>query len=230
MRTAQGRGFTLIEMLVVMAIIGILAGMLFPTFARARDAARKISCLSRVKQLTTAVLMYSADNDDRFPPSAYMPPSGSHIPVPPDSPIWPAYIAEYVGNHDVFICPDCGDESYYADTWEERGVLSIGLNQNLEDRHVNVPYCPSYFNEPVRTIMLADSTPPSEDVPFEKARGFQVQPDREPNTQAAVGCRHFRGTNIGFVDGHAGWFISERIWQLHNPAELLWTPWQQTEG
>ena len=44
-------GFTLIELLVVIAIIGILAGMLFPVFARAREAARKIQCLSNVKNL-----------------------------------------------------------------------------------------------------------------------------------------------------------------------------------
>ena len=53
-------GFTLIELLVVIAIIAILAAILFPVFARARENARQTSCLSNVKQINTAVLMYRA--------------------------------------------------------------------------------------------------------------------------------------------------------------------------
>jgi prepilin-type N-terminal cleavage/methylation domain-containing protein/prepilin-type processing-associated H-X9-DG protein len=61
------RGFTLIELLVVIAIIGILAGLLFPVFARAREAARKIQCLSNVKNIAIAFNMYLVDYD-AFPP------------------------------------------------------------------------------------------------------------------------------------------------------------------
>ncbi len=61
------QGFTLIELLVVIAIIAILAAILFPVFAKAREQARKISCLSNMKQLGTAVLMYVQDNDEQFP-------------------------------------------------------------------------------------------------------------------------------------------------------------------
>jgi prepilin-type N-terminal cleavage/methylation domain-containing protein/prepilin-type processing-associated H-X9-DG protein len=61
------RGFTLIELLVVIAIIGILAAMLFPVFARARESARKIQCLSNVKNIAMAAQMYFTDYD-RFPP------------------------------------------------------------------------------------------------------------------------------------------------------------------
>jgi len=60
-------GFTLIELLVVIAIIAILAAILFPVFARAREAARKSSCLSNVKQLSLATLMYAQDYDETFP-------------------------------------------------------------------------------------------------------------------------------------------------------------------
>src|SRR5512137_1809787 len=56
-------GFTLIELLVVIAIIGILAAMLFPVFARARESARKIQCLSSVKNIAIAVQMYFSDYD-----------------------------------------------------------------------------------------------------------------------------------------------------------------------
>jgi prepilin-type N-terminal cleavage/methylation domain-containing protein/prepilin-type processing-associated H-X9-DG protein len=56
-------GFTLIELLVVIAIIGILAAMLFPVFARAREAARKTQCLANVKNLAVAVNIYLTDYD-----------------------------------------------------------------------------------------------------------------------------------------------------------------------
>jgi len=58
------RGFTLIELLVVIAIIAILAAILFPVFARAREKARQTSCLSNVKQIVLAALMYCQDYDE----------------------------------------------------------------------------------------------------------------------------------------------------------------------
>src|SRR6185437_16133977 len=60
------RGFTLIELLVVIAIIAILAAILFPVFAQAREKARAISCMSNMKQLGTAELMYMQDNDGQI--------------------------------------------------------------------------------------------------------------------------------------------------------------------
>jgi prepilin-type N-terminal cleavage/methylation domain-containing protein/prepilin-type processing-associated H-X9-DG protein len=61
------QAFTLIELLVVIAIIGILAAMLFPVFAQAREQARKITCVSNIKQLGTAMLMYAQDYDEALP-------------------------------------------------------------------------------------------------------------------------------------------------------------------
>lgn len=61
------RAFTLIELLVVIAIIAILAAILFPVFAQAKASAKKITSLSNVKQLGTAIHMYLADSDDVYP-------------------------------------------------------------------------------------------------------------------------------------------------------------------
>jgi len=63
------RGFTLIELLVVIAIIAILAALLFPVFARAKNAAKDAVTISNLKQLGAAMALYTADCDDVLPQS-----------------------------------------------------------------------------------------------------------------------------------------------------------------
>jgi prepilin-type N-terminal cleavage/methylation domain-containing protein/prepilin-type processing-associated H-X9-DG protein len=65
----RSKGFTLIELLVVVAIIAILAAILFPVFAKARDAANRTTCQQNLKQLGAAFSMYMGDYDDVFPRS-----------------------------------------------------------------------------------------------------------------------------------------------------------------
>jgi prepilin-type N-terminal cleavage/methylation domain-containing protein/prepilin-type processing-associated H-X9-DG protein len=61
------RGFTLIELLVVIAIIAILAGMLMPAISKAREKARQIDCVSHLKQMGTALVMYNGDWEGWYP-------------------------------------------------------------------------------------------------------------------------------------------------------------------
>lgn len=65
------RAFTLIELLVVIAIVATLAAILFPVFARAKEAAKKTQCLSNLKQIDLAWLMYAGDADEGCTPSYY---------------------------------------------------------------------------------------------------------------------------------------------------------------
>ena len=215
-------GFTLIELLVVIAIIAILAAMLFPVFARARAKARQASCLSNVRQLSLATEMYTQDYDEMLVPSAHRAPAGGGSP-PSSAPIWPAYVRPYVRNEQLFVCPDARSQGWYVEVWGERGRLPYGLNRDTEDRANGLPLPVPAFEEPSRTIWIADSTPGNTGNP-DKMRGFQVTGDREPNTQAAIGKRHNEGTTVGLMDGHAKWYKSSTIWQLSNSAGLRWRP------
>ena len=67
----QSHAFTLIELLVVIAIIAILAAILFPVFAQAKEAAKKTSSVSNLKQVGTGLLLYTGDADDVFSQSEW---------------------------------------------------------------------------------------------------------------------------------------------------------------
>ncbi|EDM29224.1 hypothetical protein LNTAR_22579 [Lentisphaera araneosa HTCC2155] len=67
MISSKQKRFTLIEVLVVVAIIGILASLLLPALKSARDSARQAACKSNQKQIGVAFTMYFGDNDDRVP-------------------------------------------------------------------------------------------------------------------------------------------------------------------
>jgi len=95
---SQRQGFTLIELLVVIAIIAILAAILFPVFAQAKEAAKKTTCLSNVKESLLAEIMYTNDYDDMVSPAYSY----------PGCQAWMDFTYPYIKSNGLFSCPDEG--------------------------------------------------------------------------------------------------------------------------
>ena len=114
----RSRAFTLIELLVVIAIIAILAAILFPVFAQAKEAAKKTSGLSNVKQLNLACVMYSADFDDVFP-LASRTDAGTNANF-----LWMFMIEPYTKNLEIFRNPQgepnpsAQSDPFYGSFWK----------------------------------------------------------------------------------------------------------------
>jgi prepilin-type N-terminal cleavage/methylation domain-containing protein/prepilin-type processing-associated H-X9-DG protein len=119
------RGFTLIELLVVIAIIAILAAILFPVFARAREAAKATGCLNNTKQDLVAFQLYSNDYNNNtvltyFPGTnavnvapGCMRPSKPGYPDQPctnQTPGWAWLLEPYRKSYEVLRCPSAGDD------------------------------------------------------------------------------------------------------------------------
>ena len=104
-------GFTVIELLVVIAVIAVLAALLFPVFQKAREKGRQAACLSNEKQLGTALLMYTEDNNE-------------YAPLGPES--WASSVYPDLKAPDVYHCPSDSTDArppYYP--------VSYGINSNL---------------------------------------------------------------------------------------------------
>jgi prepilin-type N-terminal cleavage/methylation domain-containing protein/prepilin-type processing-associated H-X9-DG protein len=102
MYPARKAAFTLIELLVVIAVIAILAAILFPVFAQARERARMTACVSNMRQIGTALMMYAQDYDETFPYAFFRGNKGTAL---DPSYVWKNAIRSYLKNLDVLTCP-----------------------------------------------------------------------------------------------------------------------------
>jgi prepilin-type N-terminal cleavage/methylation domain-containing protein/prepilin-type processing-associated H-X9-DG protein len=88
----ERRAFTLIELLVVIAIIAILAGMLLPALARAKEKGSSIKCVSNLRQMGLALVLYTHDYNNGFPART-------------DNNRWPTQLLKYYQNLQLLQCP-----------------------------------------------------------------------------------------------------------------------------
>jgi prepilin-type processing-associated H-X9-DG protein len=88
-------------LLVVIAVIAILAAILFPVFAQAREKARQTSCVSNLRQIATAMMLYTQDHDEVFPPVLGIAPTDTLI----YQASWMNRLEPYSRNVPLFICP-----------------------------------------------------------------------------------------------------------------------------
>lgn len=192
-------GFTLIELLVVIAIIAILAAILFPVFARAREKARQTSCLSNVKQLVLACLMYADDYDETLPHSGRF--TGRYS--------WRVRILPYVKNRQVFVCPTRPERNAFL-SWDgvtpDDGVDALnpcgyGINvaHGVQGSTIAPPAGSALAEiaEPSQTMLLAD------DGDWRFTSGSITHGVTIAKQDATD--RHNDGANQGYVDGHAKW-------------------------
>ena len=196
------KGFTLIELLVVIAIIAILAAILFPVFAKAREKARQTSCLSNLKQLGTAALMYAQDYDETFLP--YFTSANQY---------WCGYrgttwdssrslLAPYTKNGQIQRCPsfrakDLGYGCSYGYNWVYVGGYLDPLTWNY-----GPPATIGSLNAPAETAVFGDS-----EVDWGDGQGLRESlAITAPSQQWGcddIGYRHNEVANIVFADGHA---------------------------
>lgn len=201
------RAFTLIELLVVIAIIAILAAILFPVFARAREAARKTSCLSNTKQIALAVNMYTQDYDELFALSLYLSNAGT-------GQVFTFYDAHlpYIKNTQVLVCPSDKKVQSWPGFLSTCGYPFTSAG-NFDRFSYNGNYCifqhgadNALFGGPgvARPARSLASVPrPADQTTFFDGRLLC-------NFDSPIDARHLDGLNAAYADGHSK-FVKTRL-------------------
>jgi len=202
-KQAYRTGFTLIELLVVIAIIAILAAILFPVFAKARENARKASCLSNLKQIGMATMMYAQDYDEAYPYWGYVgsmtwpygnllaPLSGANT---YDGGPWVACHLPYVKDSKVWFCATPSKDP--PDHWKSPSTGVSPTNYQINSMVVLPEYWRALGKAPAGygPVCMAQVANPSVTFVWE-----------DWGQAYGNGAIHMLGTNFACLDGHAKW-------------------------
>lgn len=208
------RAFTLIELLVVISIVALLAAILFPVFASARERGRQAACLSNTRQVSVGVLMYAQDFEEVLPPCAYEDPAtGEDVE-------WLDLVEPYVKNRAVYLCP-----SDAASTRVSYGVNELAF-VDLEDDPDDPPLALSDFKTPSRTLMLGE-TGTKDDYRAPVPDVFKmVEPgdDLDDEDDARPAPRHFNRVSVAFMDGHVKGLLLGEFYINQAPLDRYFAP------
>ena len=209
----QARGFTLVELVIVMAIIAILAGLLLSALARSKEKGRSTQCANNLRQWGMAYRMYADDNDDFLPRRGQGVQPLVQIDRPTD---WfnclPAYFDlasfdEMVMNNDkpaahsqsVFICPTANDPggTYF---------LPYGMNMNLCPWNLTVPTKFAEVAQPECVVAMADAPGPyASTFPSSRCYGIVARHSSRINLLFLAGqVKSFAGSYVGCGTGDPG--------------------------
>ncbi len=230
------RAFTLIELLVVIAIIAILAAILFPVFGRARENARRSSCLSNMKQLGLGLVQYVQDYDEIFPIAFHnINNSGNGFQDAQNERGWAYNIQPYVKSVQILQCPsDSQPVVNYAGVTDLTGHQNQGYTDYAYNRNMGDPATATPKIKNLAELTFASNTVAIVEIPGNAgatsgatvcggpgggcsttpglARGRQ---DPNPPLHGSL-KRHLDGSTIAFADGHAKWFKSTSTGNLFN--------------
>ena len=220
------RAFTLIELLVVIAIIAILAAILFPVFARARENARRSSCMSNLKQIALGIMQYTQDYDEKLPLMMTRPSgSGSFLPNT-DEHGWSEYVQPYLKSLQIYQCPSdpyppaaAGDNGY--------GYTDYGMN-NFCTLSSCVTYTTgvslSSFETPALSVMLFELGDGYAANGYGGCSDYNCSPDSSGLALAISSTNnghynaliHLGGENVAFADGHVKWMKASSATKFDN--------------
>lgn len=235
---SKRRAFTLIELLVVISIISILAAILFPVFARARENARRTSCLSNVRQIGLSFQQYFQDYDEQFP-----------IVKPADNIKWPhGGMQPYLKSKQILQCPNDTDDPAWSRPVTEAGdgylptrVTSYTLNgffqhtPGTESYEVFIGSHIARVQSAAEVVMLAETANDPSGTPaglagnqyvsgldYFHAHKWPIPPatsgprwNEEKNRPSDLETqRHLEGFNVVYLDGHAKWGKWEQLYKI----------------
>lgn len=212
-------GFTLIELLVVIAILGILAGMLMPVFSRARETSKKAVCLANLKNIGTALMMYTSDWDGRLPYQSFL--SRYHEVYAVEMGLWdqcnpdpvtgydPPYhywdeaLSEYITNPEIWYCPTVDkDEKVGNPVSSSYTILTFRENHGTYACLYATPPRSIGFTKP--RVQISGGLLESFYDPAKVSLVWDLRHWGVPNSHR-VRPPHFGGINVLFADGHERW-------------------------